>query len=101
MIAHNKKFHDTTVVLDGSTFAGCTFDRCMLIFSGLLPVHLEGCGFNECKWSFSGPAANTVGFMSAVHAMGGGATQLIEQTFENIRKQATGQRRAGDTVVLN
>jgi hypothetical protein len=102
VIAHNKKFHDAKISLDGCTFAGCTFERCTFVFSGLLPVDLEGNTIaGDCKWEFAGPAANTIGFMTAIYAQGGGAAQLIEHTFENIRKNATGQRRAGDTVVLN
>lgn len=97
MIAHNKKFKDTTVHLDGGTFVGCTFERCTLIFSGLMPVHLEGDKFSECNWSLAGPAQNTVDFMRGLYAMGG--AEVIEKTFENIKKSATPS--AGDKPAVH
>ena len=101
MIAHNKKFHDIRISLDGATLIGCEFGRCTFIYSALLPVNLEACSFSECQWEFTGPAANALGFMTAIYSQGGDGAKLIEKTFENIRTNATGQRRAGDTVVLN
>lgn len=99
MIAHHKKFSDIRVVLDGSTFVGCTFERCVLIYSGALPTSLNNNKFSDCSWEFDGAAQNTLGFMAALYS--GGGRELIEKTFENIRNNATGQRRAGDTIVLN
>jgi len=101
MIAHHKKYENISVSLDGGTFVGCEFTRCRMIFSGLLPVTLEGGRFSECQWEFSGPAAQAIGFMAAIYAQGGGGAELIEKTFENIRKNATGQARPGDSVTLN
>lgn len=101
MIAQREKFRNTTVFLDGSTFVGCSFERCIFVFSALMPTHLDGCTFEDCQWQFAGPAANTVGFMTAMYSQGGGAAKLIEGTFDNIRRNATGQRRLGDAVLLN
>jgi hypothetical protein len=101
MIAHNQQFHDIRISLDGATFVGCTFERCTLVFSGLLPPHLAGNGFHNCKWEFAGPAAQTLGFMTSLYSQGGEFSKLIEMTFANVRNNATGQRRAGDAVILN
>jgi len=74
--------------LDGASFYGCTFRRCKLIFSGLLPFTLEGGSYHDCNWEFAGPAANTIAFLSALHKAG--AHDLIEGTFRTIRgEQAT------------
>jgi hypothetical protein len=86
MIAQKQTFKDLTISLDGSTFVGCTFNHCKLIYSGMLPVTLEDNVFNNCSWDFSGAARNTVGFMSALY-MGGGK-ELIEATIDNIRGKA-------------
>ena len=98
MIAHNQRYKDTRITLDGATFVGCTFENCIFVFSGLLPPLLEGNTITACKWEFTGPAANTVAFMSALYRSG--AHDVIEKTFENIRNMPD-TKRAGDPVILN
>ena len=83
MIAEKMTFEGKTIVLDGGSFYECQFKGCTLKFSGLLPVTLDGCVFENNKWEFLGPALNTVGFMKALYASG--AKDLIENTFRNIR----------------
>jgi hypothetical protein len=86
MIANDQTFTDIQVVLDGSTFTNCTFVRCELIFSGLLPASLSGNRFDAgCRWSLTGPALNTLRFMNTLHRAGGGTRTLIENAFESIR----------------
>jgi hypothetical protein len=99
MIAQNQTFNDITIYIDGSTYMGCTFQRCIMVFSGVLPVHIVGNKFIQCKWEFAGPAANTVGFLTSLYA--GGARDLVEQIFDAVRKNATGQRRASDPIILH
>ncbi len=89
MIADNTTFKGKSVILDGGSFYNCEFDGCILVFNGLLPVTLEGCSFNNCSWEFSGPARNTVNFMKALYESG--ATDLIENTFQDIRGEPTGR----------
>ena len=84
MFMKNKKIRNTSISLDGGTFESCDFDNCELVFSGYLPVHLSNCVFGSgVKWSFAGPAGNTIKFMQAIYAQG--ATVLVENTFEEIR----------------
>jgi hypothetical protein len=99
MIAHNERYQDTTVFVDGATFIGCNFSRCRFVYTGYLPFHLEKCGFNECQWTFEGPAANTVAFMRSIYAQGGDGATLVERTFDEIRGMATG--RAGSPSLKN
>ncbi len=84
MFMKNEKIRNTTISLDGGTFKICDFDKCEIIYSGYLPVRMDSCKFGpDVKWTFSGPASNTINFMQAIYAQG--ATQLLENTFENIR----------------
>ncbi len=88
MIAEKKTFKGRTISLDGGSFYSCKFDGCNLVFGGYLPVTLEGSSFNNCEWSFTGPALNTMGFMKALYAAG--ATDLIENTYRQIRGEEPG-----------
>ena len=99
MIARDQTFSDLTIFLDGGTYTGCTFERCKFVVSGILPIYLVGNKVIRCRWEFAGPAANTIRFMTSLYA--GGAHHLIEQIFDTIRKNSTGQRRSGDSIVLN
>jgi hypothetical protein len=99
MIAADQTFKGATIFIDGGAFARCKFEGCILVFSGLIPAHLEGCYFNNCKWEFAGPAANTFGFLATLYAAG--ARELVEKTFDNIRKSSASARHPGERVVLN
>jgi len=83
MIAKGQTFTKIKIALDGAHFDNCKFERCILVYSGLLPVTLQSNSFSDCRWEFNGPAANTVGFMQALHK--GGAKELIERTLDAIR----------------
>lgn len=89
MLVRNYHFQDQDVVLDFGEFYDCTFEGCNLILHGYAPPSLVGCTFNNCRWSFEGPASTTVQFMTALHRQGGGGRELIEHTFENIRRGGT------------
>ena len=84
MIIKNQKIRNTSISLDGGTFEHCDFDNCKLTYSGYLPVVLSHCKFGaNVKWNFAGPATNTLMFMQAIYSAG--ATELIENAFEQIR----------------
>lgn len=87
MIFEGKELADQEISLDFNEFVNCRFVRCSLVFRGFGPARLRGCIFDDVTWSFDGPAANTVKFMTGLyHGAGQGGRQLIESTFENIRK---------------
>jgi len=98
MIAQNQTFNDITVYIDGGTYTGCTFTRCVMVVSGILPAQIAGNKFIECKWEFSGPAANTVGFLISLYA--GGASDFVEKIFDAIRKDSA-ELKSGSRIVLN
>ncbi|MBU4234465.1 MAG: pentapeptide repeat-containing protein [Desulfobacterales bacterium] len=80
-------YENITVQLENSEFIECRFINCTLMYSGLGPVSMQGCSFNKVNWVFTGPAQNTLQFMRAIYqGAGEGGKQLIEKTFENIRK---------------
>jgi hypothetical protein len=83
MIANGQTFKKTVIFLDGSSFINCTFDDCELIYSGLMPVSLNGNTMKDCRWQFTGPAQNSMGFLTMLYASG--ARDLIEATFTAIR----------------
>ncbi len=78
-------FRDQTVTLDGNEYDRCTFENCILEYQGVRPVSLVGSSMNNCQWSFKGPAANAIQFMSAMYQSGGQGAALIESTFNQIR----------------
>jgi hypothetical protein len=84
MIAKGQTFTKQQVFLDGGSFYDCTFDDCDLIYSALMPVILNGNTMRNCRWQFGGPAQNCVAFMMLLY--NSGARDLIEATFESIRK---------------
>ena len=81
------KYENVTVKLDNNEFIDCQFVNCALKFSGTSPVSLSGCSFANVTWVFSGPAQNTLQFVTEMyHGMGDQGKKIIEQTFENIKK---------------
>lgn len=86
MLVRNYTFTDQDVVLDFGEFHDCRFERCNLILHGHAPPTMVGNHVIDCRWSLAGPAANTVSFMAALYQQGGLAKDLIEQTFQDIRR---------------
>lgn len=83
--------HDTfqggRVLLDNNEFRDCVFADCELVFAGGGPVALSGNVFKNVKWSFEGAAARTLQFLTAMyHGAGPGGRELVENTFEAIRR---------------
>jgi hypothetical protein len=92
MIASGQTFTGARVVLDGCTFEGCAFRRCVLVYTGTLPVVLARNSFDAgCRWELSGPARSTLEFLGHLYRSGG--ERLVENTFDQIRgKPPAGSR---------
>lgn len=86
MLAEGQTFRDRRIQLDGGSFYGCTFERCVFVYSGLMAATLDRCTFTACQWEFQGPASETLGFLAVMYRSG--ARDLIERTFEQIRDTA-------------
>ena len=80
----NLTYDSQTVDLDYHDFHKCTFNNCTLIYHGYGNIGLSECKINNCKWTFSDASVNTLKFMTLLYHNGG--KELIESTFDNIRK---------------
>jgi len=83
----NNSYENVQVKLDNNEFVACHFKNCRLEFGGTGPVSMSNCNFDNISWEFSGPAENTLRFLKGLyHGMGEGGRQLVEATFDDIRK---------------
>lgn len=87
----NQTFSDQTVDMDGNTYDGCKFERCVLRYSGNRSVQLNGCRFEGCTLSLDGAAANTIGYLAAIHqGLGDWGKNNVENLIKAIRGDMTG-----------
>ena len=85
----NNTYNNTRLDLDGHEYINCTLNNCELVFRGERHTQLDGCQFNDCQWVLSGPAKNTMDFLRAVYHAGDWGKQLVEETFNNVRKPSS------------
>ncbi len=84
----NNTYKNVTVKLDLNEFIDCTFENCTMEYEGKGQISMIGCSFKNVNWIFSGAAQNTLQFMHSIyHGMGDGGKEIIEKTFENIKKK--------------
>ncbi len=82
-------FANEEVLLDFHEYEQCKFRDCRFVVLGYGPFSLNQCEVVNCAFTFAGPANNTIQTMSAIyHNNGDQGKQLIEATFDNIRKTA-------------
>jgi len=100
MQGKGQTFENQDILLDNGRFEDCVFRNCRLIYGGAGLVHMAGCSFDGVRWEFAGAAENTLRFMAALYqGAGEGGRQLIEDTFESIRKApAAGAQAAAPTM---
>ena len=85
-IFKDSSFKGGRIQLDGTHYEGCNFEDCAIVYAGgQLPILINN-GFSNCRWQFEGSAERTIAFMSQLYS--GGATVLVEQMFEQIRRAA-------------
>jgi hypothetical protein len=84
----DQDFTGQEVTLDGNTFTGCTFRNCRVVFKAIAPCQMSACHFKEnIEWALEGPAALTIDVLTSLyHGMGEGGRQLVERTFDNMRR---------------
>lgn len=86
MNSHNT-YSGMRVVLDNQSYHECTFTNCTIEYAGTGPISLIGCSFHSCNWVMTGNALNTLNFMQSMyHGMGDFGKQMINQTFENVKR---------------
>jgi hypothetical protein len=80
----NQTFVGANVQIDGGVvYAKCKFVKCNLVVTGLAPAQVLECEFQECRWSFAGPATNVFSFLKAIYQTGG--KEMVETIFQDIR----------------
>ncbi|MBL8580649.1 MAG: hypothetical protein JNL61_00290 [Rhizobiaceae bacterium] len=92
MIAQKQKFVGLRIHLDGGCFDQCVFERCTLVYSGVLGVTMDSSDFIDCNWEMQGPARETLTFLAMLHRAG--ARELVEATVFNI----LGRKTVGPTL---
>lgn len=80
----NRVFNKESIALSGNEYHHCKFIECDMQFSGIGNVALTHNEFNSCRWTFIGPASETISFMKAMYRMGGGGKELILATLYQI-----------------
>lgn len=85
-IFEQNTFQDKTEILDGNEYKACEFRNCILVYAGGEFPRLSQCHFAECNWEFRDAASRTISFMTAIYHGGLGGKDVIEKTFENIRR---------------
>ncbi|WP_309570409.1 hypothetical protein [Deinococcus sp.] len=79
----NQTFTKQRIEIDDTQFTNCTFDGCILIYSGTGGTALNGCHLNDTGFAFEGSAAKTLELLTAMYQ--GGFRELVEATIAGIR----------------
>lgn len=80
-----KRYRGEPVALDGNEYVGCTFDSCTFVYSATGRFALDSNSIsNDCRFEFSGAAADTVATMQAIYRMGDWGGNHILATFQQI-----------------
>ncbi len=82
----NQKFSKQRVILDFNEFHQCEFEGCTMLFHGFGPVAMDRCRFVDVQWTFSGAAATTLTFLTALYkGAGNSGKAVVEEAFKDIR----------------
>lgn len=77
-------FVGANVQIDGGVaYVKCKFVKCNLVVTGVAPTQITESNFEECRWSFAGPAANVFSFLKAMHQTA--AKGMVEAIIRDIR----------------
>ena len=70
-----------SILVDGNRYMNCTFERCVITYSGGVPPSFSGCQFKDSRLSFAGAAANTLAFLIAMDSPDSGLQRVVRETF--------------------
>lgn len=74
------------LLLDGNEFVRVKFIDCDLVFAGNGPVSFDACNFLDCRWSFEGPALETLNYLAALYnGLGEAGQRLFNELVENLK----------------
>jgi hypothetical protein len=81
-------FVGANIQIDGGVaYIRCKFVNCTIIVTGLGPIQMENTTFENPRWNFAGPAANTLNFLRMLWV--NGQREIVEQIFQSIRAGVT------------
>ena len=66
----DRTFRDERVLLDGGCFVRCTFEGSTLVYFGGQIPEMQQCWFHDVKFSFQGPARNTLDLLGKLKDKG-------------------------------
>lgn len=98
MRIHEHDFENQDIVLDFHQFDHCTFTNCLMIVHGYGDFQLSDSNLIQCRWEFAGPAANAIKAMTILYH--GGAKELIDQTFKDIRSGTSSGDKQSESDIL-
>jgi hypothetical protein len=68
MLFQAKTFTNGKIELDFNRFEKCVFQKCQIIYRGFTPPDFYECRFENCDYTFDGPAGNLITFLRTMHA---------------------------------
>ncbi len=87
MIYQNQSFKNERVDLSDNAFHSCTFENCELVYHGDRSPTFDDNQFIDLVFLFTDAAIRTIYFLSNMYHAGNGGREVVERTFENIRKR--------------
>jgi hypothetical protein len=72
------------VRLDNASFVGCRFRQATLVYAGMGFTRLRGCGFEEVRFEFDGPAGRALAFLQAMSHPSSGLRDVVKASFPRI-----------------
>ena len=86
MNIENQTFANERITLDSNSYTGCTFRKCVLVYSGVSEMSLTSCRFEDVEWEFTGPAARVLSFLHATYQNGRDGEEFVRAIFRNFKK---------------
>jgi hypothetical protein len=83
MRAENATFDGNTIDLDGGEFIACEFRNCKLVYHGGRMPNIESCRFVDSQFARRGAAAETLGFLEMLKAIG--EKEAIDKLLATVR----------------
>jgi hypothetical protein len=80
-----RAFHDETVHVDAQTFIDCEFRSARMIYGGGELPTFDGCAFEQCEWSFEGPAARTLEYIQTLFSSRD--TAVVQGLLRDLRRR--------------
>ena len=82
----NRSYGVERVSICGKHFVNCKFDGTELIYDASAPTSMSHCNLSSMRISFTGSAADTVGYLTALYS-DPAFRPIVEQTFEIIKSK--------------